>query len=224
MLGARHFKNHLVGLVKKYNLDGIVEVLETGSFGRYDEGALFLLLPDNIFYKINSEADVERFVEEQLLKGRRVEDLIVEELEGSETIEARTITKEERIVLKRAGEINPKNIDEYIAFDGYQGLAKALQMSPEDVIKEVKESGLRGRGGAGFPAGLKWEFTYKVDAKEKYVICNADEGEPGTFKDRLIMEGDPHSVIEGMAITAYAVGANKGYIYIRGEYLNQSTI
>lgn len=218
LLGARHFKNHLVGLIKKYNLDNIVEVLETGSFGRYDEGVLFLLLPDNIFYKINSEADVERFVEEQLLKGRRVEDLIVEEVEGSKTIEAQTITKEERIVLKRAGEINPKNIDEYIAFDGYQGLAKALQMSPEEVIKEVKESGLRGRGGAGFPAGLKWEFTYKVDAKEKYVICNADEGEPGTFKDRLIMEGDPHSVIEGMAITAYAVGASKGYIYIRGEY------
>ncbi|AKI96911.1 NADH-quinone oxidoreductase subunit NuoF [Kosmotoga pacifica] len=218
LLGARHFKNYLVDRLAYYNLTELVDVLETGSLGRYDRGVLFLVLPDNTLYGIKNTNDIDRFVEEQLLKGRPVKDLAVEEVKTPKSVEAKKVTEEERIVLKRAGKINPRNIEEYIALDGYQSLAKALKMRPEEIIAEIKESGLRGRGGAGFPTGLKWEFTMKVNAPEKFVICNADEGEPGTFKDRLIMEGDPHSVIEGMLIAGYAVGANKGYVYIRGEY------
>ena len=217
LLGARHYKNYLSQLVEKYNLDSITDVLETGSFGNYGEGVLISILPENIHYSVKSEKDIELIVQEHLLKGRRVPSLIVEKIEKEETEEKKK-NVEERVVLRNAGEIDPKNINEYIAKDGYQALAKVLNEERIEVINKVKESGLRGRGGAGFPTGMKWEFTYKVDNPEKYVICNADEGEPGTFKDRLIMEGDPHSVIEGMAIAAYAVGANKGYIYIRGEY------
>ncbi len=163
-------------------------------------------------------SDVEKIVSEHLLKGRQVNDLLVTDFEPEGPVEARSTTVEERVVLRNAGAIDPRNIEEYIALNGYQGLAKALRISEKEVVEELKKSGLRGRGGAGFPTGMKWEFTLKVDSPDKYVICNADEGEPGTFKDRLIMEGDPHSVIEGMIIAGYAVGANKGYIYIRGEY------
>jgi len=218
LLGARHFKNYLSTLTENYNLTSLVEVLETGSFGDYGRGVLFLILPDNVMYSIKTEADIEKMVTEHLLKGRRVRELIVTDFEGGGHVHAGKASEEERIVLRNAGSIDPKNIEEYIARDGYQGLAKALRMTPEAVIEELKKSNLRGRGGAGFPTGLKWEFTQKVHSEEKFVICNADEGEPGTFKDRLIMEGDPHSVIEGMTIAGYAVGANKGYIYIRGEY------
>jgi len=218
LLGARHFKNYLSILTERYNLNSMVEILETGSFGDYGRGVLFLILPDNVMYSVKTEADIEKMVMEHLLKGRRVEDLIVTNFESAGHVEASEATKEERIVLRNAGSIDPRNLEEYIAHDGYQGLAKALRLNPEEVIEELKKSNLRGRGGAGFPTGLKWEFTHKVESDEKYVICNADEGEPGTFKDRLIMEGDPHSVIEGMIIAGYAVGADKGYIYIRGEY------
>ena len=218
LLGARHFKNYLSTLTENYNLTSLVEVLETGSFGDYGRGVLFLILPDNVMYSVKTEADIEKMVTEHLLKGRRVRELIVTDFEGGGHVHAGKASEEERIVLRNAGSIDPKNIEEYIARDGYQGLAKALRMTPEAVIEELKKSNLRGRGGAGFPTGLKWEFTQKVHSEEKFVICNADEGEPGTFKDRLIMEGDPHSVIEGMTIAGYAVGASKGYIYIRGEY------
>ncbi|MCD6160435.1 MAG: NADH-quinone oxidoreductase subunit NuoF [Kosmotoga sp.] len=218
LLGARHFKNYLINRLEHYNLTELVDVLETGSLGRYDQGVLFLLLPDNKMYGIKDTNDIELFVEEQLLKGRPVKELIVEEIQTPKSVEAKRVTEEERIVLKRAGKIDPKNIEEYIAFDGYQGFAKALEMKPSEIVNELKASGLRGRGGAGFPTGLKWEFTMNVNAPEKFIICNADEGEPGTFKDRLIMEGDPHSVIEGMLIAGYTVGASKGYVYIRGEY------
>jgi NADH-quinone oxidoreductase subunit F len=218
LLGARHFKNYLSTLTENYNLNSIVEILETGSFGDYGRGVLFLVLPDNVMYSVKTEADIEKLVMEHLLKGRKVEELIVTDFESAGRVEATETTKEERIVLRNAGSIDPRNLEEYIALDGYQGLAKALRLTPEDVIEELKKSNLRGRGGAGFPTGLKWEFTQRVESDEKYVICNADEGEPGTFKDRLIMEGDPHSVIEGMIIAGYAVGASKGYIYIRGEY------
>jgi NADH-quinone oxidoreductase subunit F len=218
LLGARHFKNYLSNLVDTYNLGSIVEVLETGSFGDYGKGVLFLVLPENVMYSLKNEADVEKIVSEHLLKGRQVNDLLVTDFEPEGPVEARSTTVEERVVLRNAGAIDPRNIEEYIALNGYQGLAKALRISEKEVVEELKKSGLRGRGGAGFPTGMKWEFTLKVDSPDKYVICNADEGEPGTFKDRLIMEGDPHSVIEGMIIAGYAVGANKGYIYIRGEY------
>jgi NADH-quinone oxidoreductase subunit F len=218
LLGARHLKNYLNTLVENYNLSSMVEILETGSFGEYGRGVLFLVLPDDVMYSAKSEVDIEKIVLEHLLKGRKVRDLVVADFDSGGSVEATKSTSEVRIVLRNAGSIDPRNLEEYIALDGYQGLAKALRMTPEEVIEELKKSNLRGRGGAGFPTGLKWEFTQKVRSDEKFVICNADEGEPGTFKDRLIMEGDPHSVIEGMVIAGYAVGASKGYIYIRGEY------
>lgn len=218
LLGARHLKNYLKTLVENYNLSSMVEILETGSFGEYGRGVLFLVLPDDVMYSAKSEVDIEKIVLEHLLKGRKVRDLVVADFDSGGSFEATKSTSEVRIVLRNAGSIDPRNLEEYIALDGYQGLAKALRMTPEEVIEELKKSNLRGRGGAGFPTGLKWEFTQKVRSDEKFVICNADEGEPGTFKDRLIMEGDPHSVIEGMVIAGYAVGASKGYIYIRGEY------
>ncbi len=218
LMGSRHFKNYLISLVSRYNLDSVVEILETGSFGRYDRGVLMMLLPDSVVYAMTSEKDVELFVTEQLLKGRRVDKLIVKDFEPAGAIETTVVSEEMRVVLKNAGRVNPRDIEEYIAREGYQALGKALGTKPEEVIAEIRKSNLRGRGGAGFPTGLKWEFTSRTEAPEKYVICNADEGEPGTFKDRLIMEGDPHLVIEGMAIAAYAVGASRGYVYIRGEY------
>lgn len=218
LMGARHFLNYFRDLVKEHNLEDTVDVLETGSMGIYPEGVIVSVLPDGVFYVVKNESDVRRIFEEHVLKGRRVLDLEISESQIRRTVEVERVAEETRIVLKNVGEIDPTRIEEYIARDGYFALAKALQMKPGEIIEEIKRSGLRGRGGAGFPTGLKWEFTYKVSADQKYVLCNADEGEPGTFKDRLIMEGDPHSLIEGMIIAGYAVGATKGYIYIRGEY------
>ncbi|MFW6263419.1 MAG: NADP oxidoreductase, partial [Thermotogota bacterium] len=218
--GARQFKKQIEAGVKKYQLSDMVEVLETGSLGVYKDGVIVAVYPDEVFYEINSSQDVEQLVTEHFLKGRIVKDLMVDKaVIKHEVKEAGKLDREKRIVLKNVGVIDPREIEEYIARDGYMALAKVLkEMKTDDVIDLVKKSNLRGRGGAGFPTGMKWEFTAKVDKPEKYVICNADEGEPGTFKDRLIMEGDPHSVVEAMTIAAYAVGANKGYIYIRGEY------
>jgi len=219
LLGARHFLNYLKDLVKEYNLESTVDVLETGSMGVYMEGVIFTILPDGVHYLVKKTDDVKLILEEHLLKGRRVLSLEIPPEKIKKTVEVEKVAEETRIVLQNVGEIDPMNIEEYIARDGYFALAKVLkEMKPEDVIDEIKESGLRGRGGAGFPTGLKWEFTAKASGDQKYVLCNADEGEPGTFKDRLIMEGDPHSLIEGMIIAGYAVGATKGYIYIRGEY------
>ena len=219
LLGARHFLNYLKDLVKEYNLESTVDVLETGSMGVYMEGVIFTILPDGVHYLVKKTDDVKLILEEHLLKGRRVLSLEIPPEKIKKTVEVEKVAEETRIVLQNVGEIDPMNIEEYIARDGYFALAKVLkEMKPEDVIDEIKKSGLRGRGGAGFPTGLKWEFTAKVSGDQKYVLCNADEGEPGTFKDRLIMEGDPHSLIEGMIIAGYAVGATKGYIYIRGEY------
>ena len=218
LLGARHFLNYLRDLVYDHNLGDVVEILETGSMGVYPEGVIVSILPDNVFYLVKTEEDVRTIFEEHILKGRRASRLLLDEGKVKSSVEIERLTQETRVVLKNVGEIDPTDIEEYIARDGYFALAKALQMRPEEVIEEVKRSGLRGRGGAGFPTGLKWEFTAKTKSDQKYVLCNADEGEPGTFKDRLIMEGDPHSLIEGMVIAGYAVGATKGYIYIRGEY------
>lgn len=219
--GAKYFKNLFQQLVDEYKLSDFVEVLETGSFGVYRDGVIVAIYPEEVYYEIKDAADVKKVVEEHLLKGRRAKDLELdaELFTRKLSVEAKKVVEETRIVLRNAGVIDPTNINEYIARDGYMALAKVLnEMKPQEVVEVVKESGLRGRGGAGFPTGLKWEFTMKTDADQKYVICNADEGEPGTFKDRLIMEGDPHSLIEAMTIAGYAVGATKGYIYIRGEY------
>jgi NADH-quinone oxidoreductase subunit F len=216
LLGAKEFFKYLNELIKEYNLDTIVEVLETGTLGNY-KGVTIAIMPDNVFYSVNTREDVLKIFEEHVLKGRKVLELEIEK-EKILNLSTEELPKEYKIVTRNIGKINPKNIEEYIARDGYFALAKALQMKPEEIINEIKDSGLRGRGGAGFPTGLKWEMTFKTTSDQKYIVCNADEGEPGTYKDRLIMEGDPHSVIEAMIIAGYAVGATKGYIYIRGEY------
>lgn len=219
LLGAKHFVNYLKELVERYNLQDTVDILETGTMGVYTQGVVMAVFPDDVYYSVRSTADIEKIITEHLLKGRTVLSLEIPKDRLKLIVEKEKVSTETRIVLRNVGNIDPRNIEEYIAKDGYFALNKVLsQMKPQQVLELVKASGLRGRGGAGFPTGLKWEFTAKVQADQKYVVCNADEGEPGTFKDRLIMEGDPHSVIEAMTICGYAVGATKGYIYIRGEY------
>ncbi|NLC77312.1 MAG: NADH-quinone oxidoreductase subunit NuoF, partial [Clostridia bacterium] len=169
-----------------------------------------------------AEEDVAEIVEQHLINGQIVERLLFEEPSTKQKVEhfedIAFYNRQKRIVLNRCGHIDPENIDDYLQAEGYEGLKRALSMQPTEVIEEVKKSGLRGRGGAGFPTGLKWEFAYKAEGDKKYVVCNADEGDPGAFMDRSILEGDPHAVIEGMLIAAYAIGADEGYVYVRAEY------
>jgi len=186
-------------------------------------GPIVIIYPEGIFYCQVKAADVPKLVEETLVKGRVVPDLTYKEPSSHESVplykDVPFYGKQLRIVLRNCGLIDPESIDEYIARDGYAGLSKALtEMTPEQVIDEVKRSGLRGRGGAGFSTGLKWEFCRKAKGNIKYAICNADEGDPGAFMDRSILEGDPHSLIEGMIIGSYAMGSRDGYIYCRAEY------
>ncbi len=199
------------------------KIVKTGCFGLCALGPVMIVYPEGAFYSRVTTDDVKEIVEEHLLKGRVVKRLLYVETIEEDTIkslnEVDFYKKQMRVALRNCGVINPEDIDEYIGVDGYQALGKVLtEMSREDVINEIKKSGLRGRGGGGFPTGMKWEFTYKAEGDQKYVACNADEGDPGAFMDRSILEGDPHAVIEAMAIAGYAVGANMGYIYIRAEY------
>jgi len=221
-LGALQIKELFSAEIKRRGLSQEVQVLETGSLGSEIPSPFVVIYPDNVIYAPVHPQDVPRIVEEHLLKGRVVEELRFKTPSSGgvgELVSTFPLQKERRVVLRNSGFIDPNNIEDYIARDGYQALARVLSsMKPLDVIEEVKASGLLGRGGAGFPTGLKWEFTYKAPGEEKFVVCNADEGEPGTFKDRLILEGDPHSIIEAMTIAGYAVGASKGYIYVRAEY------
>jgi NADH:ubiquinone oxidoreductase subunit F (NADH-binding)/(2Fe-2S) ferredoxin len=222
--GSKAVMSELMSEVKAKNLANEVKVVETGCLGPCDDGPVMVLYPEGTMYCRVSVEDVKEIVEEHLLKGRVVQRLLKEyfpdEIEPSEYDDTnRYLGVQERIVLKNCGVIDPSKIEEYIARDGYAALGKCLlKMQPKEVIDVIKASGLRGRGGAGFPTGRKLEFTYNAVSDIKYIICNADEGEPGTFKDRLILEGDPHAIIEGMAIAGYSVGASKGYVYIRGEY------
>ncbi|HRU32013.1 MAG TPA: NADH-quinone oxidoreductase subunit NuoF, partial [bacterium] len=190
--------------------------------GTCDLGPVAIVYPDGIFYVHLKPEDAKVIVNEHLLKGRVVNRLLYQQPMTKEVFpslsEIDFIVRQKRIVLRNMGVIDPESIEEYIAKEGYQALAKALTMSPEDVIDTVKKSGLRGRGGAGFPTGLKWELTRKATGNPKYVICNGDEGDPGAFMDRSVLEGDPHSIIEGMMIAGYAVGASKGFFYVRAEY------
>jgi len=209
--------------LKKYNLEDEVRIIETGCMGPCQYGPLMLVYPEGVLYKELTTKDVEEIVKEHFLKGRIVERLLFKSEVAERIIrEKRRIPffqKQLKIVLKNCGNINPESIEEYIGSGGYEALGKVLtDMSPEEIIEEIKNSGLRGRGGAGFPTGMKWEFVFKAKSPEKFVICNADEGDPGAFMDRAVLEGDPHTVIEGMAIAAYVVGAKKGYIYVRAEY------
>ncbi len=222
MAGARAVEEALVKEIASQGLAEEIAVLETGSIGITGRGVVMVVYPEGIYYTEVTPNDIPELVEEHLLKGRPLKRLMLAEAPKRYVIkrEKTGLLKEQpRVVLRNSGIINPESIDEYIAAQGYEALAKALtSMAPEELISEVKNSGLSGRGGAAFPAGLKWEFARKAAGDEKYIICNADEGEPGTFKDRLILEGDPHKLIEGMLIAGYAVGAQKGFVYIRGEY------
>ncbi len=212
--------------IKEKNLDKEVMVVRTGCFGLCALGPVVVVYPEGSFYSMVEPGDVEEIVEEHLLKGRIVKRLLYSETlpaEQSDTIlslnDVDFYKKQMRIALRNCGVINPEKIEEYIAFDGYKALGKVLtQMKPEEVIEEIKKSGLRGRGGAGFPTGVKWGFAANVSADQKYVACNADEGDPGAFMDRSVLEGDPHAVVEAMAIAGYAIGASQGYIYVRAEY------
>ncbi len=209
--------------LERVGLSQEVRVVETGCRGFCAQGPIMVIYPDGIFYCQVKPEDVPVIVEETLLKGRIVQRLVYSEPESHTNVPLYEnipfYEKQQRVTLRNCGIIDPERIEEYIARGGYEALAKALTtMTPEQVIEEVKASGLRGRGGAGFLTGLKWEFTAKAPGDVKYVVCNADEGDPGAFMDRSILEGDPHSVIEGMIICGYAVGAHEGYIYCRAEY------
>jgi len=200
-----------------------VQVVRTGCFGFCEKGPVVKMVPDNTFYVQVTPEDANELIAEHLVKGRQVTRLLYVDPETKQRVSDSKhmgfYKKQIRIALRNCGFINPENIDEYIARDGYAALGKALtEMTPESVIKEIMDSGLRGRGGGGFPTGLKWDITRKVVADQKYVVCNADEGDPGAFMDRSILEGDPHSVIEAMAINGYCTGASKGLVYIRAEY------
>ncbi|MBE7039202.1 MAG: NADH-quinone oxidoreductase subunit NuoF [Ruminococcaceae bacterium] len=210
--------------LKENGLDEEIKVIKTGCFGLCALGPIVIVYPEGAFYSMVKKEDVKEIVEEHILKGRIVKRLLYQEtIADGDNIKSLNdvefYKKQLRLALRNCGVINPENIDEYIALDGYKALAKVLtEMSQEDVINEIKKSGLRGRGGGGFSTGMKWDFTYKAEGDKKYVACNADEGDPGAFMDRSVLEGDPHSIIEAMAIAAYAVGADQGYIYIRAEY------
>ena len=209
--------------LKERALEDEVQVIATGCFGFCEKGPIVKIMPDNTFYVQVKPEDAEEIVNEHIIKGRKVERLLYKEPSKKVTVSdskhMEFYKKQLRIALRNCGFIDPENIEECIGRDGYSALAKCLtEMTPEAVIDEIKRSGLRGRGGGGFPTGLKWEFARKYQADQKYVVCNADEEDPGAFMDRSIMEGDPHSVIEAMAICGYSIGASKGLVYIRAEY------
>ena len=209
--------------LEKNGLTEEVQVIKTGCFGLCAVGPIMIVYPVGSFYSRVQAENIPEIVTEHLLKGRPVKRLLYKETVTEDMIKSLNHTpfyaKQKRVALRNCGVINPENIDEYIAYDGYEALAKCLmEYKPEEVIQIVKDSGLRGRGGAGFLTGLKWQFAAANHADQKYVCCNADEGDPGAFMDRSVLEGDPHSVIEAMAIAGYAIGASQGYIYIRAEY------
>ncbi len=221
--GSTQIIEHFETQVKEAGLEKEVKVVRTGCFGLCEAGPIVIVYPEGTFYSRVKPEDVQEIVSEHLVKGRQVQRLLyVDKTKQDESYALDEIgfyKSQMRVALRTCGVIDPENIDEYIAFDGYKALAKALtEMSREAVIDELKRSGLRGRGGGGFPTGLKWEFTYKSQNDQKYVCCNADEGDPGAFMDRSILEGDPHCLVEAMAIAGYAIGANEGYVYVRAEY------
>ena len=210
-------------LLAEKGMDNEVKVVRTGCFGLCEAGPVVIIYPEGAFYSHVKVTDVPRIIEEHIIKGRIVKDLLYKEAIDHEKIKSLDkvdfYKKQKRVALRNCGVIDPENIDEYIAFDGYQALGKCItQMTREEVIDVILKSGLRGRGGAGFPTGLKWKFAYNSQSDKKYVCCNADEGDPGAFMDRSVLEGDPHVVLEAMAIAGYAIGSDQGYIYCRAEY------
>ena len=223
--GSQKIIDELETQLKEQGIDKEVMVVKTGCFGLCALGPIMVVYPEGAFYSMVKPEDIKEIVSEHLVKGRIVKRLLYSETVHEDEGKIKSLNevdfykKQMRIALRNCGVINPEKIEEYIAFDGYKALGKVLtEMTPEELIAEMKASGLRGRGGAGFPTGVKWEFASKSVADQKYVCCNADEGDPGAFMDRSVLEGDPHSVIEAMAIAGYAIGATQGYIYIRAEY------
>lgn len=219
--------NEIVEVLEKeieaQDLSKEVKVIKTGCFGLCALGPIMIVYPEGSFYSQIKAEDIPEIVTEHLLKGRIVSRLLYEETvteNGAKSLNDTNFYKKQmRVALKNCGVIDPENIDEYIAVDGYQALGKCLtEYKPQDVIQIIKDSGLRGRGGAGFPTGLKWSFAAANESDQKYVCCNADEGDPGAFMDRSVLEGDPHALLEAMAIAGYAIGATQGYIYVRAEY------
>ena len=220
---SEEIRNTFTDLLNEYGLEEEVKVVTTGCFGFCEKGPIVKIHPDNTFYVQVTPGDVEEIIKEHIAKGRPVERLLYKDPKTQKEVkDSRGMDfykKQFRIALRNCGFIDPENIDEYISRDGYQALAKCLtEMTPAQVIDVIKKSGLRGRGGGGFPTGLKWEITKNSVSDQKYVVCNADEGDPGAFMDRSILEGDPHSVIEAMAICGYCIGSDKGLVYIRAEY------
>ncbi|HKL74090.1 MAG TPA: NADH-quinone oxidoreductase subunit NuoF [Clostridia bacterium] len=215
--------DHFTAKIKENNLAEEVLLVKTGCFGLCAVGPVVIVYPEGAFYSYVKEEDVDEIIAEHLIKGRLVKRLLYKDI-NSETMtkalsETNFYKKQHRVALRNCGVINPENIDEYIAYDGYQALIKALtSMQPQEVVDFVKASGLRGRGGGGFPTGIKWQLTKNAVGDVKYVCCNADEGDPGAFMDRSVLEGDPHAVVEAMTIAGYAIGASQGYIYVRAEY------
>ena len=225
--GSQSIQEAFAANIEANGLTEEVKLVQTGCFGLCALGPVVIVYPDGTFYSRVTPEDVKAIVEEHLLKGRIVERLVysdtgAEEKTTNEVVplsETAFYKSQNRVVLRNCGVINPEEIDEYIAMDGYAALGKALtEMTPEEVIKTISDSGLRGRGGGGFPTGFKWSLCAPNKADQKYVVCNADEGDPGAFMDRSILEGDPHCIIEAMAIAGYAIGATKGYVYVRAEY------
>ncbi len=221
--GSQQIINVLEEEIKKQGLDKEIKVIKTGCFGLCALGPIMIVYPEGSFYSRVKPDDIPEIVSEHLLKGRIVQRLLYQETVADDGVKSLNDTtfykKQHRVALRNCGVINPENIDEYIAMDGYEALGKVLtEYTPEQVIQVIKDSGLRGRGGGGFPTGVKWGLARMNDADQKYVCCNADEGDPGAFMDRSILEGDPHAVLEAMAIAGYAIGATQGYIYVRAEY------
>ena len=222
--GSMKLYDRFATLLAEKGLDKEVKLVKTGCFGLCAAGPVVIVYPEGAFYSGIQVEDVDTIVEEHLIKGRIVTKLLYKDSQNEVTKEVKPLDdigfyqKQKRVALRNCGVIDPENIDEYIAFDGYKALAKVLtEMSREDVVECITKSGLRGRGGAGFPTGMKWKFAMGSTGK-KYVACNADEGDPGAFMDRSVLEGDPHCIIEAMAIAAYAIGADQGYVYVRAEY------
>ena len=214
------YKN-LLEEAKNFGVEDKVQIVKTGCFGFCEKGPIVKVLPEDSFYVEVKPEDAKEIIAEQIVKGREVKRLLYNKEKKSieDVEEIQFYQKQLRIVLRNCGVINPEDINEYIARDGYLALEKALfEMKPEEIVEEIKKSGLRGRGGAGFPTGFKWEAGMKAPGDQKYVVCNADEGDPGAYMDRSTIEGDPHSVLEAMTICGRAIGANKGFIYIRAEY------
>ncbi|MGI5822715.1 MAG: NADH-quinone oxidoreductase subunit NuoF [Dethiobacteria bacterium] len=208
--------------LQKHGLESKVRIILSGCHGFCEKGPIFIVYPEDIFYCGVSAEDVPELVTKHLLQGKIVERLLYKDTQTGEGITSHAeipfYSKQKRLALRNCGVIDPENIDAYIIRGGYQGLEKVLRMEPREIINEIKSSGLRGRGGAGFPTGMKWEFAYRNRQDKKYVVCNADEGDPGAFMDRSVLEGDPHAVLEGIMIAGRAIGSDEAYIYVRAEY------